>query len=372
MSFATAWATSGTDVFDLIRKKKKKIDSAVIGTHFYQTHPDVLDTFVGSDKVKFVLQPKGVFHPKAYAFWKGEEWEVLIGSANLTAGALTRNSELCVLITNIDGKPNLLEEVRAVIETYSANARTITKEEANRYRRLWRLKVPALDRLAGQYGSDEPRKSPVDSPVMSMAWADFFLRVKQDKTHGFEDRVAMLESVRRHFARHDHFNDMDFDVRCGIAGLPSEAIAHWGWFGSMKGAGTFWHLINEETPAFSLALDCIPLNGAVTKEHFDDFIRNYLKAFPEGRDGVGTATRLLAMKRPDTFVCVDAANKRLLAKDMGIGRADRLTYERYWEEVVLRIQDAPWWLAPQPRDPKERAVWLGRAAMLDAIFYEQS
>ena len=35
-------------------------------THFYQTHPDVLNAFIGSDTVKINHQPHGVFHPKAY------------------------------------------------------------------------------------------------------------------------------------------------------------------------------------------------------------------------------------------------------------------------------------------------------------------
>ena len=42
----------------------------------------------------------------------------------------------------------------------------------------------------------------------------------------------------------------------------------------------------------------------------------------------------------------------------------------YWEEFVERIRDAPWWKSDEPEEKSERGVWLGRAAMLDAIFYE--
>jgi len=66
ISFGTAWASAGTDVFAELKKAKAKITKGVIGTHFYQTHPDVLDEFVGSSQVKFVLQPEGVFHPKVF------------------------------------------------------------------------------------------------------------------------------------------------------------------------------------------------------------------------------------------------------------------------------------------------------------------
>jgi len=49
-------------VFNLIQRYPSKIKRAVIGTDFYQTHPDVLDTFQGKTNVRFVLQPSGLFH----------------------------------------------------------------------------------------------------------------------------------------------------------------------------------------------------------------------------------------------------------------------------------------------------------------------
>ncbi|EQD41577.1 hypothetical protein B1B_14477 [mine drainage metagenome] len=47
-----------------------------------------------------------------------------------------------------------------------------------------------------------------------------------------------------------------------------------------------------------------------------------------------------------------------------------MTYDRYWDEIIERIRDTPWWASEQPKNAKEAAVWDGRAAMLDAIFYE--
>ena len=170
---------------------------------------------------------------------------------------------------------------------------------------------------------------------------------------------------------HKHFNNIPFDARRGIAGLASKTIKNSELFGSMSGAGVFYGLINNEHEAFSLALDQIPSAGEVRKEHYDAYLNEYLKAFPNGRDGLGTATRLLAMKRPDVFLCVDAKNIKKLAEDVGIVRVDQLDYERYWLEVVLRLREAPWWLSPEPTDPTEQAVWHARAAMLDAIFYEK-
>lgn len=350
---------------------ENRIVRTVIGTHFYQTHPDVLDQFVDSTKVKFILQPDGVFHPKVYLFWSPEAWEVIIGSPNLTVGALSKNFELSVLITSNDGQAELKQEITDVIKGYWDEASTVGQAEADNYRRLWGLKTRDLKKVADLFGEKPATKPAVQSKVLPMDWASYLAEVKKDKIHGFKERLALINVISQHFKNNEHFNDMPLDVRKGIAGLPNKVIKNWGWFGSMKGAMTFGGLINKEHEAFSLALDEIPLTGQVTKRHYDSYIAEYLKAYPNGWDGLATATRLLAVKRPDVFLCVDAQNKRKLAEDVGIVRADQLDYERYWDEVVLRLMESPWWQSPEPSDPTEKAVWNARAAMLDAIFYEE-
>lgn len=368
ISFATAWASAGNDVFAEFINSKAKINTGVIGTHFYQTHPEVLDQFVGSSQVKFVLQPEGVFHPKVYAFWTAESWEILIGSANLTAGAIKVNTELSTLISHEDGTPDLLDEVLATIKGY--DCRAVSQIDADNYRRIWQLKASIRDKLNGSYGGIAATKPEVESPVMTMDWPTFYAEIQKDKTHGFADRLGMLDKVAQEFAKVKHFNDIPFEERLGIAGLRSLAIKNSEWFGSMVGAGKFYKLMNASEPAFSVALDAISPTGVITRQQYETFIREYLKAFPDGRDGLGTATRLLSMKRPDTFLCVDGANLKKLAQDVGMKRPDKLDYERYWTEVVERIQQAPWWQSSEPKQQNEAKAWQARAAMLDAIFYE--
>ena len=372
ISFGTAWASTGTDVFASLVEAKAKIQGAVIGTHFYQTDPDVLDEFVGSTAVKFVLQPQGVFHPKVFVFWDDTSWEVLIGSANLTAGAITKNTELSTLITHADGTPELLSEVLDIIKGYGTTARTISQVDADNYRRIWKLKAKIRDKLEGNFGGTTPTKPEIDSPVMTMDWPTFYAAIQEDKIHGFDERLAMLEKVASEFAKAQHFNDIPYQERLGIAGLKSKTIKNSEWFGSMVGAGKFYKRMNASEPAFSIALDAIPSTGAVIKNQYETFIKEFVRGFPDGRDGLATATRLLSMKRPDTFLCVDGPNRKKLAKDVGMKRADKLDYERYWTEVVERLQGSPWWNAPEPTNKTEARAWNGRAAMLDALFYEET
>ncbi len=369
IAFAVAWASASTEIFKELSAKRNRIRKAVIGTHFYQTHPDVLDAFVGSNDVRFILQPRGVFHPKIYIFWNVKHWEVLMGSANLTAGALNINSEAMVLISDTDqGDSSLKEEVINLIESYWDEAHTVSKAAAISYRALWLKQQPALRRLSGQYGQSTKNKAPADSAVMSMAWTQFLASVQKDAHHGFEDRCDLLKLVHKAFETTGQFQQMEIGLRKTIAGLPNDFDERWGWFGSMQGAGYYYQAVNDNNLHLSKALDKIPLNGPISREHYEAYLAEFVKAFPNGRHGIGIASRLLALKRPDYFVCFDSKNKKKLCLDFGIKQSG-MDYERYWEEIIERIIDSAWWNEPRPKKPLARTVWDGRAAMLDAIFY---
>ena len=62
----------------------------------------------------------------------------------------------------------------------------------------------------------------------------------------------------------------------------------------MSGAGYYHQAINQN---ISDALDLIPMNGVVSRIEYSSFIDCFVKAFPNGRDGIGTASRLLALKK---------------------------------------------------------------------------
>lgn len=136
----------------------------------------------------------------------------------------------------------------------------------------------------------------------------------------------------------------------------------------MKGAGRFRNAIDRNDVNLSAALDRIPRDGLVSEEHYRAFIDSFLRAFPKGGDGIAVATRLLSMKRPDMFVCLDSKNRAALCKEFGIAQ-NKLEYERYWREIIERLRLADWWNAPCPNGGEEKAIWLGRTALLDALYY---
>ena len=71
VSFAVAWASSRNVIFKALLTHKAKIQEGIIGLNYYQTDPDVLDTFLEDEAVRFIMQEGGVFHPKIYLFTKG-------------------------------------------------------------------------------------------------------------------------------------------------------------------------------------------------------------------------------------------------------------------------------------------------------------
>lgn len=371
VSFAVAWASSGHEIFELLRADPSIISRAIIGTHFYQTHPDVLDTFRSDKNVRFMLQHRGVFHPKLYLFQSDEHWAALIGSANLTAGALKDNSEAMVLIESQDQESSKLKyEVIRLIDQYWKKATAISKRDAEAYRQIWGQKQHSIRRLSDQYGSKKARKLAIESSVMSMSWDRYLKRLKTEEgQNNIRDRVELLEKLQKDFEEYPSFSQMPTNIRKAIAGLPSDYDDRWAWFGSMKGVGYFHQAVNVNNRHLSQALDEIPLHGQVNRADYVRYINKFVKAFPNGRHGVSVASRLLAMKRPDQFLCLDSKNLRRLCEDFGIQKTG-MTYDRYWDDIIERILDAPWWNADRPKNMKHAAIWNGRAAMLDVLFYE--
>ena len=369
ISIAVAWASSHTAAFSQLVKAAPRLKRIVIGTHFYQTDPAVLASFANSKTVRFILQPEGVFHPKVYLFHAGKAWTLIVGSANFTRGALTKNSEVMIEVNSSDTSDDAMKtDTTRLIQSYWNSAQEVTDADVERYRLLHIVHKRRLQKIAGTYGSTKTRKNPIQSDVMSMDWSQYIARVRQDKVHDINQRIRLMSELQNAFAQYPVFSSMPLELRKAVAGLPSKSIANSGWFGSMVGAGKFKNVIGMNSPQISLALAHVSSQGPVDRDQYNAFLQDYIAAFPQGRHGLGTATRLLAMKRPDVFVCVDSKNRSDLCQELGIVQAG-LDYERYWDEIVERVQDSPWWMAAKPKNPDDAEVWKSRAAFLDAIFY---
>ena len=369
VAFAVAWAGTGTQTYKALLKHRDKIHRAVIGTQGYLTGADVLDDFMGSNEVRFVLHPDGLFHPKAYLFWTDDSWELCVGSANLTEAAMKRNHELVLHVTSESGNTRVRRELERRIEGYWNAADTVSKQDASAYRKLWLVQQrrrPSAPTKPRQRSKPVP---PVRIEIMYKPWEDFVREVIDEESGFFERRYTQIEDARQAFESQKHFAQMDDDTRKMIAGLPNQTYPHSGWFGSMKGNGRFGKAVRLNNKFLSQALDQIPLDGPVSRAEYDAFIEEFKQAFPTGGHGIATATRLLAMKRPDNFICFDSKNCARMCKEFGVSPSG-MDYSRYWDEVILQIRDSVWWNASKPSNGPERTIWNSRAAMLDALLYD--
>jgi hypothetical protein len=211
------------------------------------------------------------------------------------------------------------------------------------------------------------RPSQILDPV-PLSWPDFFARVRAEQHplgHPLmQERLQVIRAIRQQFAQKAHFYDMDYPERRKIAGLFKSANPNFLLFGSMRAVGLFKQAVKDNNEGISLALDEIPLDGDISRDQYRRFTDRFLNAFK--RSGMALASRLLAMKRPDTFVCVNNQNRG------GLFRAFRLSPSRdaeaYWE-LIERVRTSTWWKAAAPPARDEREVWGARAAFLDSLFY---
>jgi hypothetical protein len=232
---------------------------------------------------------------------------------------------------------------------------------------LRRLLTSEHDRQ-NQGGTDDHNRSGQSDDLVTLSWPDFFARVRAEQHppgHALiQERIQVLRKVRQLFAQKVHFCDLDYAGRRKIAGLFKSVNPNFLLFGSMQWVGFFKQAIKNNSEGISVALDQIPFDGEIARDHYQGFTDHFLNAFK--RSGMALASRLLAMKRPDTFVCVNNENREGLVQAFQVSPS--WDPEGYWD-LIERIRACTWWKVPPPAAGEEREVWSARAAFLDAHFY---
>lgn len=374
---AVAWAGKNS-VVDAVIQNNNKVRNMVVGTHMYQTNPDVLRRLMPASQAKYMPPDGPLFHPKVYLFRTGERLIALVGSHNLTASAFDgSNSEASVLI---EGAANetVLHDLTNYVEDAWRRAEVIDEEFLFAYEKQYAANKAKRNALRTFRRLKRPRQGTNGPSPLDITWSEFVHRVKGDKYLGLTERLDVLEGATCLFETGKSFAEMKLDERRAIAGTyGSKEIGinglKWGGFGSMFGQGDFRNLVNVTPRGLSTALDEIPLRGETQQRDYDEFVELFRKAFKgkNHKGGIATASRLLAMKRPDTFVCVSSANRHGLCDAFGTSFST-LDLSNYWDRIIVPMQLSPWWLYERPNSPLEKRIWYNRAALLDSIYYDPS
>jgi len=224
--------------------------------------------------------------------------------------------------------------------------------------------------------------------ILQLSWSEYFQKITSE-THGgnssvFKRRIAIISTAKNLFEK-KKFCDMKEEERKFIAGMKNEISREIlqplgqlkdenpsGWFGNMGSAGYFKHEVIENNIHLSLALDEIPASGQVEKHHFLNFWKIFEKIF-EPTNYIAPPTRLLCMKRPDFFVCLDSANKENICNDFRIKKTG-IDKHFYWDKIIERVLTCNWWKNPTPnKDNQEEIIACNaRTAFLDSLTYERS
>lgn len=375
-SWASAWVTPNP-VVEAALKAKGKMKRWVIGTHQYITDADFLGRCLKIAQVK-VVKPKGpTWHPKVYAFELGEMVEIYVGSSNLTDSGLARNVECGVFLQGEKDNPRLAELLHFVtvewqvataltprfIQLYRANKQRFDEavKDASKF-----IEPPAVKRTV-------PSGNDIDA--MDIQWPEYVKLVQADQNGFFNERLDMLAEVRKLFVTGRTFKDWSEKERRCVAGLtdrttlPDGEIIIWSLFGEMTAQGSFSPSMNLHHKLYSKALDQIPLIGPVRKQHYDAYLDALMQVPDASKGWTGMGTRLLAMKRPDQFVCITGNNRAGVTENLGATRTTT-NLENYWERIIEPLRLTPWYQAPYPSNDVEQEIWNGRVALMDAIYYK--
>jgi HKD family nuclease len=376
IAIAVAWGEL-TSVAEILLANTSKFDSILLGLDFSATDHQLIDRLVDVPNA-FVAKPRpGCFHPKIFYFQSGPKAEAIVGSANFTNGGLGANLEASVHAQGNADNP-FFKQVRERLASYSNLHLPITGPLAESYRRQAEAAGKAPRPKNPVLPSDRQAWERFTSPLATMSWKDFVKGARQNRHHDYKKRIKLMRKVQQTFARTGSFGDLSVAEWKGIAGVLGDDEAKnaalddfdWGWFGSMRGAGTFAKLIGHKDIALANAIDAIPKRGVVTEAQFDAYVSAFTGAFmgSSRTAGLPPATRLLAMKRPDVFVCVNRGNRAGLAKALSFAPTT-IELSNYWKRVIEPIQQAPWYNTPRPTD-RDMELWDARVAMLDAVYYE--
>lgn len=374
---AVAWATKSPETEALLQCGK--LARAVIGTDGYVTHPKVLQECRDNPKVR-VIAPDAVrlFHAKLYIFkLEGGQGAAIIGSHNLTRSAFARggNIEASALLQCAWNEP-VLQEMVTFVAQHWGDAESL--QDGNflfAYETQYAAKEAARRALREFKRLRAPRKGAAGPSPLSLNWDEYCRALQDDAHEGLAERVRMLEAVRKLFARQSSFSAMNVAQRKAVAGTfakgePTLDDGDWAWLGSPRGFGEFKTLVNTQPEGLSRALGHIRLQGPVSRTQFDAFVREFRKAF-QGKGhkgGLRTASRLLAVKRPDWFVPVNSRNQAALCAALGLP-VSRLSLDSYWADVIEPVHTSTWWRHPRPQVPSQARLWELRAALLDVLYY---
>ncbi len=374
--WSVAWAGNikEFEIAKLLSENISKVKRIVVGLHFYQTHPSFIEAYINNKNIKYIMQTDGTFHPKVYLFYNSDkDWSAIIGSSNFTYSAFNKNTEANVLISSDYDNSSIFSDIKESIYKAWELSDKFDKQKLDNYKECYHYQAKngkSLSKAIKMKENGEFETTKFDL----WTWDTFCNNVTTNDMSNLDSRFNVLEKAHSIFTdSNGEFNNIDPELRKCLAGFKSTAsgyedkVPDFMLFGSTVGARRYKKAINSYAQ-ISSAIDIIPLKGDVSKDIFEKYCEKFYKEF---ENPLGTATRLLAIKRPDLFVCINNKNKTHICRALKIPMS-RLKLNTYWELIIERIRQTEWY--------KDDGNYIGlpgelkkyKVAMLDSLYYKYS
>jgi hypothetical protein len=378
----TAWASNRCLVTDVLKQAQteSRISSLVVGKDFSHTDPGFLRTFRLNARVRPLVA--GVtFHPKVYVFRHGRRFDALIGSSNLTKGGFSGNIEANVHISGWTSETQFLD-LTGYVEAQAGEGVRMSPAELDLYdadcQRVRTQDALAI-RSADQAAEREAAAQGAEASYLNVRWKVYLEllrdrdRITQKVFSGTAGKsyLEVITDVQARFKIWRRLSAMPLDVRRDVAGLRA-GENRFAWFGTTRSNGYFTQLVKSNPGSLDRALDNIPSKRTASVSHRQ--FRAYSEQFDLGvrvhgrSPWIACASRLLAMKRPDLFLCVNGENRVSIVKAFQFTDRELHTWEGYWQ-LHQTLWNLPWHRARRPGIKVDRKIWDARVAMLDAFLY---
>lgn len=364
VDMALAWAQAGTPLHAALCGNLNKLGSVVVGFAGGFTEPKFL-TDMPRPKVRVYCRPGTLFHPKVMLFTGRTGWAAIVGSANATRAGLSRDEEAAVLVEGTSTERDLRDKLADAISKWWDAASPVDAEVFALVGEAWSRRprgdgrptrrtlteIGAADWTAYSSSILDEDSDAIGSRLRVLRWAKANREVPFDQL-AQEDRQKMLGTI----VGGEQATNFQYFCRSSIRQRSLSAAL---------GLGA--RREGERTRLVARALMAVPTTGEVRRPMFERFVELWTRA--TGTSGVSVASRLLVMRRPDTFLCLTNPNRTQFCSAYGVPVHKTVHLADYWENVIEPIRRSPWWHSPEPERGLAKDLWRGRVAMLDARFY---
>ena len=371
IDIAVAWVCASpvvTSIVEATRNARTKI-RIVTGVGRYLTDPAILRQLAPVAELRIFGEPTGqLYHPKLYIFCNGNFRTVLVGSANLTAAAVTTNLESVFEFSDLSGASS--GEFNRFWQ--SPIAVPFSDWDADSYEAKRKLVMSSLTGFPSQdVVPSEVLESTNSTPdVLKAGWSSYISELRsvgKDDQHTFklENWLFVLDH-RRDFIERDWNTDLTDEDLAIMYGKGE--FAPFGQLNPIQQQKFLGAKGRQNRKRLGAAVQ-----EAAEMKVFQEPVAQKLFENLCSLDGCGPAlaTRLLALACPAIFVVVNKKSFQGLAERFHVP-VPRDIKPKLYAELLKNIQRQPWCRSPRPADVEDRKLWDYRTALIDPLVYREN